>query len=53
MSHEIDRRSLLRLGAASLAVPVLATGAATPVLARGATPRNPPRTGGYPPPRTP
>ena len=33
MSHEIDRRSLLRLGALGLAVPALATGAATPALA--------------------
>ena len=33
MSHEIDRRSLLRLGAASLAVPALAAGTATPALA--------------------
>ena len=33
MSHEIDRRSVLRLGALSLAAPALATGAATPALA--------------------
>ena len=33
MSHEIDRRSLLRLGALGLAVPALAAGAATPALA--------------------
>ncbi|MGH3227866.1 MAG: glycosyl hydrolase family 28-related protein, partial [Streptosporangiaceae bacterium] len=33
MSHEIDRRTMLRLGALGLAAPALATGAATPALA--------------------
>jgi polygalacturonase len=33
MSHEIDRRSLLRLGTLSLAAPMIAAGAATPALA--------------------
>jgi polygalacturonase len=37
MSHEIDRRSLLRLGALGLAVPALATGAAAPALASTAS----------------
>ena len=52
MSHEIDRRSLLRLGAASLAVPVLATGPPRRGWPGGRPTKHPP-TGEALPPRTP